>query len=179
MEHYIFELSCADKIKDLCRLETLVSDFRSSMGRYHVPKGTEEIVLEKLETLLKDRESEVKSIQDRLRDFFIPKFNKYWKMKIITQSKWGQIYIKEYLVFPYKYIEENQYLACVCSGNIAINNGYTSEFKDSGFMLDEFFNENTTVEMEEISKEIFVETAKNTVDKVLEYRLNRLKMCND
>lgn len=174
MDKQTFNVNCCDKMKQLDKLYSLIFDYRQGLGKYQTLNSTERKVLNELTNLVEERETEVDSIQNKLSEFFTDKFYKYWRMTVKTIGSNGHEYIEKYMIYPYELIKENQYLCCVHTGNISDTSGYVSEFSDTGFTLDRFFRENLTIEMEEVTKEEFVNEAQKHMDKILDYRLDKL-----
>lgn len=169
-----FNVNCCDEIKQLDKLYSLIFDYRQGLGKYNALNSTEQKVLNELTNLIKERKTEVDSIQKDLCNFFSDKFYKYWKMTLKTIGGKGYEYIEKYMIYPYDLIKENQYLCCVYTGNISDASIYTSGLIDNGFTLDRFFGKNITIEMEEVTKEDFINEAQKHMNKILDYRIDKL-----
>ena len=88
----------------------------------------------------------------------------------VTVSHNGNGYTEEYIMYPYEF---NKYFFVVMSSAIIEINNFVYEIKDTSFSVDWFFRGDTTIEMEEITKEEFVNIATKRVNDVLDYRLTR------
>ena len=91
----------------------------------------------------------------------------------VTVSHNGNEYTEEYIMYPYEFNKECNYFFAVMSSAIIEINNFVYEIKDTSFSVDWFFRGDTTIEMEEITKEEFVNIATKRVNDVLDYRLMR------
>jgi hypothetical protein len=171
MEEYTFKVDYYEKYETLHKLSDLVSDFVGTLSPYHYPKGTEQEVLDNLYKIIKERANEIKKTKKELMVFFNEKMFSFWKMTIVTTNIHGDEYKKEYFVYPYGVVMENNYFKCIYFKK----DSYTTAFDDGGFMLDELVDKNCTITFQKITQEEFLAEHNNCVNNILNKRLNKIK----
>lgn len=139
---------------------------------FHVEHEKE--VLDKLSDFISSKESEADKEYQRIIDFFRDKLKRYWKMRI-KKTLCGTEYTENKLIYPYRIRENNGYIACVQTNDLSDIAYYNFTFEDNGFTVDELCNSNgdCVVELEEITKDEFLNSTADVVNKILEYRLNK------
>lgn len=170
---YNFKIDCLDTIKRIEELDSLLDNFCINEHKHSSFSDTEREVINGLEGIINKRYSVVNKLEYNLNEFFISKLNRFWKMTLTTDGEYNT-YTEVYLLYPYRFISENDYLCCLRTKNIENNILFNAGVFDGGFELNMFFRKNLTIEMEEISKEEFIETCKENVDKVIEKRLQKV-----
>ena len=165
-------VNCVNKIKQLDQLYDLLYNFKDEYSKYKNMSPTEKNIFNTLHELCDKEESNIVEAEKKVEEFFKDKLGKYWKMRV-TVSHNGNEYTEEYIIYPYEFNKEcNYFFAMMSSAIIEINN-FVYEIKDTSFSVDWFFRGDTTIEMEEITKEHFVSIATKRANDVLEYRLMR------
>lgn len=167
-------INCATKIEQLNQVYSLLCDFRDKFGKYKRMNETEEKIFSTLYELYEKEDLNIIETEKKVEEFFKEKLGKYWKMKVTVHSN-NYDYIQEYVMYPYNFIKENHYFFAVKSSDIHECNNHVCEIKDTSFSVDWFFRGDTTIEMEEITKEEFINIATKGVGDILNYRLMRLE----
>lgn len=152
METNTLKIDYFEKLWTLEELDSLICDFRCRLGSFHMPKETEEKVLNKLTELVKERHIEVEKKVAEVIDFFKTKLCRFWCMTITTENTYGHKYKTEYLIYPYKLLESNNYLQCIH----VQKNDKLIKIYDSGLVIDEIIKNNCTVELQEIDENGFL-----------------------
>ena len=165
-------INCATKIEQLEQMYDLVCKFKDKYSQYKRMVPIEKKVFNTLYELCDKEELDIVDTKKKVEDFFKDKLGKYWKMRV-TVSHNGNEYTEEYIMYPYEFNKECNYFFAVMSSAIIEINNFVYEIKDTSFPVDWFFRGNTTIEMEEITKEEFVNIATKRVNDVLDYRLTR------
>ena len=165
-------INCATKIEQLDQMYDLVCKFKDKYSQYKRMVPIEEKVFNTLYELCTKEELDIVDTKKKVEDFFKTKLGKYWKMRV-TVSHNGNEYTEEYILYPYEFNKECNYFFAVMSSAIIEINNFVYEIKDTSFSVDWFFRGDTTIEMEEITKEEFVNIATKRVNDVLDYRLTR------
>ena len=165
-------INCATKIEQLEQMYDLVCKFKDKYSQYKRMVPIEKKVLNTLYELCDKEELDIVDTKKKVEDFFKDKLGKYWKMRV-TVSHNGHGYTEEYIMYPYEFNKECNYFFAVMSSAIIEINNFVYEIKDTSFSVDWFFRGDTTIEMEEITKEEFVNIATKRVNDVLDYRLTR------
>lgn len=165
-------INCATKIEQLNQMYDLLNAFKDKYGEYKRMTPTEEKVFKTLYELCDKEELGIVEAEKKIQEFFKDKLGKYWKMRV-TVSHNGYEYAEEYIMYPYEFNKECNYFFAVMSSAIIEINNFVYEIKDTSFSVDWFFRGDTTIEMEEITKEEFVNIATKRVNDVLDYRLTR------
>ena len=167
-------INCATKIEQLNQVYGLLCDFRDNFGKYKRMNETEEKIFSTLYDLYEKEDLKIYlETEKEIEEFFKNKIGKYWNMKVIVHSN-NHEYVQEYVMYLYNFIKENHYFFAVKSSDIHECNTHVCEIKDTSFSVDWFLRGNTTIEMEEITKEEFVSIATKGVKDILDYRLMRL-----
>lgn len=174
MEKYTIEIKQCDKLRELDKLQSLVDDFKVSIGRFRVSRGTEREVLNKLSDFISTKESETDKEYQRVLDFFSDKLKRYWKM-CVRKTICGVEYTENKLIYPYSIREDNGYIACVQTNDVSDVRCYAFTFDDNGFTVEQLCNSNgdCVVDLEEITKDEFLNSVDGVVHKILDYRLNK------
>lgn len=162
-------INCATKIEQLDQMYDLVCKFKDKYSQYKRMVPIEEKVFNTLYELCDKEELDIVETKKKVEDFLKTKLGKYWKMRV-TVSHNDNGYTEEYIMYLYEF---NKYFFAVMSSAIIEINNYIYEMKDTSFSVDWFFRGDTTIEMEEITKEEFVNIATKRVNDVLDYRLTR------
>lgn len=162
-------INCATKIEQLDQMYDLVCKFKDKYSQYKCMAPIEEKIFNTLYELCDKEELDIVDTKKKVEDFFKDKLRKYWKMRV-TVSHNGNEYTEEYIMYPYEF---NKYFFAVMSNNIQEHNNFAYEMKDTSFSVEWFFRGDTTIEMEEITKDEFVNIATKRVNDVLDYRLTR------
>ena len=165
-------INCATKIEQLNQMYDLLHEFEDKYGKYKHMTPTEENIFNTLYNLCDKEELNIVEAEKKVEEFFKDKLGKYWKMRV-TVSHNGNGYTEEYIMYPYEFNKECNYFFAVMSNAIIEINNFAYEMKDTSFSVDWFFRGDTTIEMEEITKEEFVNIATKKVNDVLDYRLTR------
>ena len=165
-------INCATKIEQLEQMYDLVCKFKDKYSQYKRMAPIEEKIFNTLYELCDKEELDIVDTKKKVEDFFKTKLGKYWKMRV-TVSHNGNGYTEEYIMYPYEFNKECNYFFAVMSNNIQEINNIVYEIKDTSFSVDWFFRGDTTIEMEEITKEEFMNIATKRVNDVLDYRLTR------
>ena len=165
-------INCATKIEQLEQMYDLVCKFKDKYSQYKRMVPIEKKIFNTLYELCDKEELDIVDTKKKVEDFFKDKLGKYWKMRV-TVSHNGNEYTEEYIIYPYEFNNECNYFFAVMSSAIIEINNFAYEIKDTSFSVDWFFRGNTTIEMEEITKEEFVNIATKRVNDVLDYRLTR------
>ncbi len=165
-------INCATKIEQLNQMYDLLNAFKDKYGEYKRMTPTEEKVFNTLYELCDKEELDIVEAEKKVQEFFKDKLGRYWKMRV-TVSHNGHEYTEEYIMYPYEFNKECNYFFAVMSSAIIEINNFAYEIKDTSFSVDWFFRGDTTIEMEEITKEHFVSIATKRANDVLEYRLMR------
>ena len=86
-------------------------------------------------------------------------------------------YKQEYIIYPYDFDNHHiiKYFFAVMSNDIQEHKNFAYEMKVTSFSVDWFFRGDTTIEMEEITKEEFVNIATKRINDILDYHLMRLE----
>ena len=164
-------INCATKIEQLEQMYDLVCKFKDKYSQYKRMAPIEENVFNTLYELCDKEELDIVDTKKKVEDFFKDKLGKYWKMRV-TVSHNGNEYTEEYILYPYEF---NKYFFAVMSSAIIEINNFVYEIKDTSFSVDWFFRGDTTIEMEEITKEEFVNNATKRINDILDYHLMRLE----
>lgn len=164
-------INCATKIEQLEQMYDLVCKFKDKYSQYKRMTPIEENVFNTLYELCDKEELDIVDTKKKVEDFFKDKLGKYWKMRV-TVSHNGNEYTEEYILYPYEF---NKYFFAVMSSAIIEINNFVYEIKDTSFSVDWFFRGDTTIEMEEITKEEFVNNATKRINDILDYHLIRLE----
>ena len=167
-------INCRSKINQLNDLQELLYEFRNKFGKYKRMNETEEKVFKQLYELYDKEEKSVIDAEKEVEEFFKNKLGKYWRMKVTVLS-YNHEYVEEYVIYPYEFIKSNQYFFAIKSNDIHENISHLCEVKDTSFSVDWFFRGDTTIEMEEITKEEFIEKSTKGLVGILDYRLMRLE----
>ena len=165
-------INCATKIEQLDQMYDLVCKFKDKYSQYKRMVPIEEKLFNTLYELCTKEELDIVDTKKKVEDFFKTKLGKYWKMRV-TVSHNDNEYTEEYILYPYEFNKECNYFFAVMSSAIIEINNFVYEIKDTSFSVDWFFRGDTTIEMEEITKEEFVNIATKRVNDVLDYRLTR------
>ena len=165
-------INCATKIEQLEQLYDLVCKFKDKYSQYKRMVPIEEKAFNTLYELCDKEELDIVETEKKVEEFFKDKLGRYWKMRV-TVSHNGYEYAEEYIMYPYEFNKECNYFFAVMSSEIIEINNFAYEMKDTSFSVDWFFRGDTTIEMEEITKEEFVNIATKRVNDVLDYRLTR------
>ena len=165
-------INCATKIEQLEQLYDLVCKFKDKYSQYKRMAPIEEKAFNTLYELCDKEELDIVETEKKIEEFFKDKLGRYWKMRV-TVSHNGYEYAEEYIMYPYEFNKECNYFFAVMSSAIIEINNFVYEIKDTSFSVDWFFRGDTTIEMEEITKEEFVNIATKRVNDVLDYRLTR------
>ena len=165
-------INCATKIEQLEQIYDLVCKFKDKYSQYKRMAPIEEKAFNTLYELCDKEELDIVETEKKVEEFFKDKLGRYWKMKI-TVSHNGYEYAEEYIMYPYEFNKECNYFFAVMSNAIIEINNFAYEMKDTSFSVDWFFRGDTTIEMEEITKEEFVNNATKRVNDILDYRLTR------
>lgn len=167
-------INCRSKIDQLNNLHECLCEFSDTFGKYKRMNETEEKVFKQLHELYDKEEKSVVDAEKEVEEFFKNKLGKYWRMKVTVLSN-NHEYVEEYVIYPYEFIKSNQYFFAIKSNDIHENNKHVCEIKDTSFSVDWFFRGDTTIKMEEITKDEFVEISTKSLKGILEYRLKRLE----
>ena len=162
-------INCATKLE---QLYDLVCKFKDKYSQYKRMAPIEEKAFNTLYELCDKEELDIVETEKKIEEFFKDKLGRYWKMRV-TVSHNGYEYAEEYIMYPYEFNKECNYFFAVMSNAIIEINNFAYEMKDTSFSVDWFFRGDTTIEMEEITKEEFVNIATKRVNDVLDYRLTR------
>ena len=165
-------INCATKIEQLEQMYDLVCKFKDKYSQYKRMTPIEEKIFNTLYELCDKEELDIVETEKKVEEFFKDKLGRYWKMKV-TVSHNGYEYAEEYIMYPYEFNKECNYFFAVMSSTIIEINNFVYEIKDTSFSVDWFFRGDTTIEMEEITKEEFVNIATKRVNDVLDYCLTR------
>ena len=165
-------INCATKIEQLEQMYDLVCKFKDKYSQYKRMAPIEEKIFNTLYELCDKEELDIVETEKKVEVFFKDKLGRYWKMRV-TVSHNGNEYTEEYIIYPYEFNKECNYFFAVMSSAIIEINNFVYEIKDTSFSVDWFFRGDTTIEMEEITKEEFVNIATKRVNDVLDYRLTR------
>lgn len=167
-------INCVAKIEQLNQVYGLLCDFRDKFGKYKHMNEIEEKIFSTLYELYEKEDLKITETEKKAEEFFKEKLGKYWKMKVTVHFK-NNDDIQEYVMYPYDYIKENHYFFAVKSSDIHESDNHVCEIKDTSFSVDWFFRGDTTIEMEEITKEEFIKIATKGIGDILNYRLMRLE----
>ena len=167
-------INCATKIEQLNQMYDLLNAFKDKYGEYKRMTPTEEKVFNTLYELCDKEELDIVESQKKIQEFFKDKLGKYWKMRV-TVCHDGNEYTEEYIMYLYDFDKYHiiKYFFAVMSNEIRGHDKFVYEMKDTSFSVDWFLRGDTTIEMEEITKEHFVSIATKRANDVLEYRLMR------
>ena len=165
-------INCATKIEQLEQIYDLVCKFKDKYSQYKRMVPIEKKIFNTLYELCDKEELDIVDTKKKVEDFFKTKLGKYWKMRV-TVSHNDNEYTEEYIIYPYEFNKECNYFFAVMSSAIIEINNFVYEIKDTSFSADWFFCGDTTIEMEEITKDEFVNIATKRVNDVLDYRLTR------
>ena len=170
-------INCTTRIEQLNQLYNFLCEYRDKFGKYKRMNETEEKIFSTLYDLYEKEELKIFETEKEVEQFFKNKLGKYWKMKVTVHSN-NHDYVQWHVMYLYNFIKENHYFFAVKSSDIHECNNHVFEVKDTSFSVDRFLLGNTTIEMEEITKEEFVHIATKSVSEILDYRLIRLKEYN-
>lgn len=165
-------IHCSEKIEQLDKLDKLLCDFRDTYSAYQKIREPENEVFRQLYEIVDKEEQILTKAEKDLEEFFKDKLEKYWSMHVTVHTPSGGEYSELYMIYPYRYVKENQYLFCLKTGDLKHNN-YATEVKDSSFSIDWFFRGDVDIEMAEISKDEFITAATNGINDVIEHCLKR------
>lgn len=165
-------INCATKIEQLNQMYDLLNAFKDKYGEYKRMTPTEEKVFNTLYELCDKEELGIVEAQKKIQEFFKDKLGKYWKMRV-TVCHGGNEYTEEYIMYLYDFDKYHiiKYFFAVMSNEIRGSDKFVYEMKDTSFSVDWFLRGDTTIEMEEITKEHFVSIVTKRANDVLEYRL--------
>lgn len=167
-------INCTTKIEQLNQMYDLLHEFEDKYGKYKHMTSTEENVFSTLYNLCDKEELNIVDTKKKVEDFFKTKLGRYWKMRV-TVSHNGNEYTEEYIMYPYEFNKECNYFFAVMSNDIQEHKNFAYEMKVTSFFVDWFFRGDTTIEMEEITKEEFVNIATKRINDILDYHLMRLE----
>ena len=167
-------INCATKIEQLNQMYDLLNEFKDKYSQYKRMTPTEEKVFSTLYELCDKEELKIVEAEKKVVEFFRNKLGKYWRIRV-TVCHGGIEYAENYIMYLYDFDNHhiNKYFFAVMSNNIQECNNFVYEIKDTSLSVDWFFRGDTTIEMEEITKEEFVNIATKRVNDVLDYRLTR------
>lgn len=169
-------INCATKIEQLNQMYDLLHEFEDKYGKYKHMTPTEEKVFHTLYELCDKEELDIVESQKKIQEFFKDKLGKYWKMRV-TVCHDGNEYTEEYIMYLYDFDKYHiiKYFFAVMSNDIQEHKNFAYEMKVTSFSVDWFFRGDTTIEMEEITKEEFVNIATKRINDILDYHLMRLE----
>ena len=169
-------INCATKIEQLNQMYDLLNAFKDKYGEYKRMTPTEEKVFNTLYELCDKEELDIVESQKKIQEFFKDKLGKYWKMRV-TVCHDGNEYTEEYIMYLYDFDKYHiiKYFFAVMSNDIQEHKNFAYEMKVTSFSVDWFFRGDTTIEMEEITKEEFVNIATKRINDILDYHLMRLE----
>ena len=169
-------INCATKIEQLNQMYDLLHEFEDKYGKYKHMTPTEEKVFHTLYELCDKEELDIVESQKKIQEFFKDKLGKYWKMRV-TVCHDGDEYTDEYIMYLYDFDKYHiiKYFFAVMSNDIQEHKNFAYEMKVTSFSVDWFFRGDTTIEMEEITKEEFVNIATKRINDILDYHLMRLE----
>ena len=167
-------INCATKIEQLNQMYDLLHEFEDKYGKYKHMTPTEENVFNTLYNLCDKEELNIVEAEKKVEEFFKDKLGKFLKMRIIVCYN-GNEYTQEYAMYLYDFNESNKYFFAVMSNDIQEHKNFAYEMKVTSFSVDWFFRGDTTIEMEEITKEEFVNIATKRINDILDYHLMRLE----
>ena len=167
-------INCATKIEQLNQMYDLLHEFEDKYGKYKHMTPTEENVFNTLYNLCDKEELNIVEAEKKVEEFFKDKLGKYWKMRV-TVCHGDNEYVEEYIMYLYDFNKYHiiKYFFAVMSNEIRGCDKFVYEMKDKSFSVDWFFRGDTTIEMEEITKEHFVSIVTKRANDVLEYCLTR------
>ena len=169
-------INCATKIEQLNQMYDLLNAFKDKYGEYKRMTPTEEKVFNTLYELCDKEELDIVESQKKIQEFFKDKLGKYWKMRV-TVCHDGNEYTEEYIMYLYDFDKYHiiKYFFAVMSNDLQEHKNFAYEMKVTSFSVDWFFRGDTTIEMEEITKEEFVNIATKRINDILDYHLMRLE----
>ena len=169
-------INCATKIEQLEQLYDLVCKFKDKYSQYKRMAPIEEKTFNTLYELCDKEELDIVETEKKVEEFFKDKLGRYWKMRV-TVSHNGYEYAEEYIIYPYDFDNHHiiKYFFAVMSNDIQEHKNFAYEMKVTSFSVDWFFRGDTTIEMEEITKEEFVNIATKRINDILDYHLMRLE----
>ena len=169
-------INCATKIEQLNQMYDLLHEFEDKYGKYKHMAPTEENVFNTLYNLCDKEELNIVEAEKKIEEFFKDKLGKYWKMRVTVCHNDNE-YKQEYIIYPYDFDNHhiNKYFFAVMSNDIQEHKNFAYEMKVTSFSVDWFFRGDTTIEMEEITKEEFVNIATKRINDILDYHLMRLE----
>ena len=169
-------INCATKIEQLNQMYDLLNAFKDKYGEYKRMTPTEENVFNTLYNLCDKEELNIVEAEKKVEEFFKDKLGKYWKMRISVCHNDNE-YKQEYIIYPYDFDNHHiiKYFFAVMSNDIQEHKNFAYEMKVTSFSVDWFFRGDTTIEMEEITKEEFVNIATKRINDILDYHLMRLE----
>lgn len=167
-------INCATMIEQLHQMYDLLNEFKDKHSQYKRMTPTEEKVFSTLYELCDKEELKIVEAEKKVKEFLKDKLGKYWRIRV-TVCHGGNEYAEEYIMYLYDFdnYHINKYFFAVMSNNIQERNNFVYEIKDTSLSVDWFFRGDTTIEMEEITKEHFLHIATERVNNVLDYRLTR------
>lgn len=175
-EKYILNINCESQLKEINRLYNLINNYKNEISIYHRPTSAEKEVFMHLDTYIEYNRKEIKKEQQSVCTFFKDKLCKYWKLTHTIHGNNDIDYIKEFVIYPYSINTINMTMFSLVSNDINGNKEYIIELSDKAIMLEDFLAKNTTIELEEISKEEFINTINNSINNLINNRLVKLSI---
>lgn len=175
MEKYSITIKYGEKANELCRLSELIDSFNGNLGKFHVVRKTEKEVMERLNKLVDERSTELKSEYNKVVDFFKTKLNKFWLMRI-TKGEGEFKFTNVMLIYIYHVQEKCGYLDCLHSSCVSgSTDKYKFRFEDGCIDIESlcYSARGTVIELEELSKDNAFEIFNKRIDEIIDYRLKR------
>lgn len=177
MAKYSITIKYGEKANELSELGELINSFNEKLGKFHTVRKTEKEVIESLNRLVQERSSELKAEYDKVVEFFKSKMNKLWLMRI-TKGEGECKFTDEMLIYVYHVQESDGCLECLYSSNVGGGlDKHKFEFNDGYIDIETlcYSVRGTVIELEEISKDYAFEIFNKRINKIIDYRLERLK----
>lgn len=182
METKSIVINCSETTQELNSLESLIDDYRHNIRKkdiqYSKPTDFEKDVFGKIQELIDSKRSEIEDEYINLYNFFSTSLNRWWLMTIEKESKSinnekSYTYTSKYYIFPYRIIEDNGYIFMLSTNEI--NDKYKGGIEDKSISIYDFMNENTTITLNETTKDEFIRVAELQVNKAIQYRLGKIE----